>query len=159
MFQLKLQHWKNTIVVIYIYIIYNIYINKIILPQINLPLSTETLKHWNASPQMRTHSVNSNALAFKLFRNKKTLNLLTSVVQIHFININNSLYRAKKIPKIFCRFKKSLYFYWKWCFQWLQRLDIIEYATLHVPSSAPSYYQVRPLHLRATSMGKRTYIK
>ena len=58
---------------------------------------------------MRTHSVNSNALAFKLFRNKKTLNLLTYVVQIHFININNSLYRAKIIPKIFGGIDNSSY--------------------------------------------------
>ena len=55
---------------------------------------------------MRTHSVNSNALAFKLFRNKKTLNLLTSVVQIHFININNSIYRAKKNPENILSFQK-----------------------------------------------------
>ena len=133
---------------------------------------------------MRTHSVNSNALAFKLFRNKKTLNLLTSVVQIYFININNSLYRAKKIPKIFCRFKKTLYFIGSDAFNGCSGLtsitipnsvtsiggsafakcgnlenvycyaekipylgyyifkdSYIEYATLHVPSSALSYYQ------------------
>ena len=59
-------------------------------------------------------------------------------------NLENVYCYAEKIPYLGYYIFKDSY---------------IEYATLHVPSSAPSYYQVRPLHLRATSMGKRTYIK
>ena len=133
---------------------------------------------------MRTHSVSLNALAFKLLRNKKTLNLLTSVVQIHFININNSLYRAKKSRKYFVVSKNLCTFIGSDAFNGCSGLtsitipnsvtsiggsafakcgnlenvycyaekipyaddDIfedsyIEYATLHVPSSAISYYK------------------
>ena len=108
---------------------------------------------------MRTHSVNSNALAFKLFRNKKTLNLLTSVVQIHFININNSLYRAKNPENILSfqrhnNLRRTIRLYRSrqdWQGKHKNRSEITSHRN---PTAVGSLLYVRPPHRRATSMGK-----